>query len=478
MKIETPHSAGTLLPQVGRLFAVACVSITCVMNACSQQSFAQNSDSGAGGRQDGLTTKSLIGDSVSLANRDYPEIESAIQRFRNGDMQGSLDYLNQAKEKYPKLPPTDITMAKMQLAYRNAKAVRYLLERTVLKHPDDPEAYLLLADQAFVSGRTTEADALFAVVDPLVQNFDENKRRKDNFAIRVIAGRSAVAERRQQWEKARELLNEWIAVDPESAAAHQRLGVTEFRLKKSREALEEFKKARELNPEGVAHPFVILGQLFSQDGDKENARKAYEKAYAEDKSDVKVAQAYAIWLIQEDELDKAQEVASTLREQSPDSVAALLLDGIVAQMQGNTERAEQTLTKVLSIDPSNETATNILALLLIESDDAADRERALRYAQVNAELYEKSVQANITLGWVLFNLERSAEANAALQKGARVGQLQSDSAYLVSKIMSTQESQRAKAIQTLEQVLNQKKGLFLFRRDAEKLLKELKGENG
>ena len=222
---------------------------------------------------------------------------------------------------------------------------------------------------------------------------------------------------------------------------------------------------------------MILGQLYSQDDDKEKAKKAYERAYQEDKSDIKVAQAYAEWLIQQDELDQAQAVAATLREQSSDSIVALLLDGIVAQMQGNAARAEQALTKALTNDPSNSTARNILALLLIESDDNADRERALSHAQVNAERFEKSVQANITLGWVLYKLNRGAEAQAALQKGIQSGQLQPDSTYLLAKILSTQEGQKEKAVLALERALQQKKGLFLFRRDAEILLSELKAQS-
>jgi tetratricopeptide (TPR) repeat protein len=325
-----------------------------------------------------------------------------------------------------------------------------------------------------MGGRTTEALALFEMADPLVQEFNENEKRKQNFTIRVLAGRSAVAERRGQWDEAFQLLNKWIEADPDSAAARQRLGVALFKLKKNSDALKQFNKARELNPD-VGHPFVVMGQLFSQEGDKVNAKKAYEKAYKENMADAKVAQAYAEWLIQEDDLDEAQAVAAKLRELTPDSVVALLLDGIVAQMQGNTDRAEQALQKVLSLDPSNATATNILALLLIMSDDNADRERALRYAQVNAERFENSVQANITLGWVLYKLKRGAEATAALQKGAQAGQLQADSAYLVAKIMSEQEGQREKAAQALEQVLGQKTGLFLFRREAQKLLEELKG---
>ena len=46
-----------------------------------------------------LTPKFLIGDAVSLSNKEYPEIDKAIQRFRNRDVAGALEYLEKAKEK-------------------------------------------------------------------------------------------------------------------------------------------------------------------------------------------------------------------------------------------------------------------------------------------------------------------------------------------------------------------------------------------
>ena len=45
--------------------------------------------------------------------------------------------------------------------------------------------------------------------------------------------------------------------------------------------------------------------------------------------------------------------------------------------------------KVLTIDPNNSIATNLLALILSESKDPADLERALGYAQRNAALYRQ-----------------------------------------------------------------------------------------
>ena len=112
-----------------------------------------------------LTVETLIGDAVSLSNQQYPEVDSAIKRFINGDLAGAREYLEVAKNKYPKLPPTDLTLAKMQVIVRNGQAARAFLEKVVMEHPGDPEAYLLLADLAFVEGRITEAHALFEKAD-------------------------------------------------------------------------------------------------------------------------------------------------------------------------------------------------------------------------------------------------------------------------------------------------------------------------
>ncbi len=423
---------------------------------------------------DPFTVKNLIGDAVSLSNQQYPEVESAIQRFKNSDVVGAREYLVQAKTKYPKLPPVDLLLAKLMVFNRNGEQARALLEQTVTNQASDPEAYLLLADLAFAEGRTTEAQALFEKATGLVQAFNENEKRKQAFQIRVLAGTSAVHERRQQWNEAIALLAKWAALDPESAAAHTRLGITQFRLKKPAEALAEFKKARELEPTS-AHPNIMLGQLFTQEQSLDQARKEFEQAYKEDQKNEATARAYAEWLIQQNELDKAQAVAAAMRKNAPQSVAALMLDGLVAKMRNDQKAAEEALTKVLSLDPSNAGATNLLALILSESTNPAQQEKALRYAQMNAERFATNSQANITLAWILAKLNRPAESDAFLTKAVQAGNLNADSAYLVARIL-VQKGQKENAAKALEQVLAQAgAGMFMYRKEAEALLKELGG---
>jgi tetratricopeptide (TPR) repeat protein len=425
-------------------------------------------------QQQTLTVENLIGDAVSLSNQQYPEVESAIQRFRNSDPNGAREYLVMAKQKYPKLPPVDLLMAKMAVFARNGDLARQYLEATVTNTPNDPEAYLLLADLAFAEGRTTEAHALFEEARGLVEKFTENAKRQQNFNIRVLAGLAAVQERRQRWEDANALLMKWVQLDPDSAAAHTRLGVTLYHLNKPDQAIAEFKKSRDLQPSSP-NPHVMLGSLYTQEKKTAEAQKEFEAAYAEDGKNESTARAYAQWLIQQDQLDKAQQVATQMRKNQPNSIAALMLDGVIAKMRNQPQAAEEALTKVLSIDMTNADATNLLALILADSTNPAQQEKALSYAKMNAQRFPSSSQANVAYAWVLTKLGRANEAGEYLQRAVQARNLTADSAYLVARIF-LQNNQKEQAKTALEQVLEQSAGgMFMFRKDAEALLKELGG---
>jgi tetratricopeptide (TPR) repeat protein len=365
-------------------------------------------------------------------------------------------------------------MAKLWVFARQGDQARQYLEATVTNNPTDPEAYLLLADLAFAEGRTTEAHALFEKARGYVDKFADNAKRQQNFQIRVLAGLAAVQERRQQWEDANALLAKWAQLDPDSDAAHTRLGVTLYHLGKMDQALAEFKKARDMKAT-APHPQVMLGSLYAQDHKSAEAQKAFEAAYAEDGKNENTARAYAQFLIQQDQLDKAQQVAAAMRKQQPNSIAALMLDGVIAKMRNQPQAAEEALTKVLSLDVTNADATNLLSLILADSTNPAQQEKALSYAKMNAQRFPNSSQANVAYAWVLTKLNRSNEAGEYLNRAVQARNLTADSAYLVARIFM-QNNQKDQARTALEQVLQQSAGgMFMFRKDAEALLKELGG---
>ena len=465
------------------LLAVCCMASRPAEVSAQTDATDASADDGslatASGATSALTVENLIGNAVSLSNKQYPDVESAIERFRNRDGEGAFEYLKRAYEATPILPPPEVMLAKMQLLVGNRGAATQLLERAVVEYPDDPEAYLLLADQAFSAGRTAEAQALFEKAAGMVPDYEGIAKRKRDFQIRVIAGNSAVHERRQQWDQSLGLLQQWVDLDPDSAAARQRLGMVLFRAGKQDDARKQFVEVREISPD-AAHPDVSMAQLYNQAGESDKARAAFQAAYQAEPENASTAAAYAEWLVTQDDLETAQQVATALRNKTPDSEGALLLSGIIAKLRGQSDQAEEALMRVLSINPSNARAIDLLALTLIDSSKSADKEKALRYAQMNAQRFQNNAQANITLAWVLYQLDRGREATEALQRGAQAsgGQLNADSAYLVARIMLKQ-NQTEKAVATLKQLLeNANTGPFLYRSEARKLLKQLEGGAG
>ncbi|MEM9660368.1 MAG: hypothetical protein AAF961_18545, partial [Planctomycetota bacterium] len=245
-----------------------------------------------------------------------------------------------------------------------------------------------------------------------------------------------------------------------------------FHAGKFAESFEQFRESRDIDP-NMNHPNVSLGRLFTQKDDIERARKAFERAYKEDGDTEATAHAYAEWLIQQDKLEQAGDVAATLRDAYPDSVRALLLEGIIARLQGDASGVQQAMSAILDLDVSNSSAIDLLALTLIESENDKDREKALGYAQMNAERYQNQTKPNVTLAWVLHRLGRKREADVALQKAVKAGNVNADSAYLIANILAERD-QKERAAEMLQQLMDQAgSGVFLFRKDAEQLLQEL-----
>jgi hypothetical protein len=75
--------------------------------------------------------------------------------------------------------------------------------------------------------------------------------------------------------------------------------------------------------------------------------------------------------------------------------------------------------------------------LLIDQADPGKRQRALEFAGINSRLNNESADAQVTLAWVLFQLNRNNEAEQALRNGIQLGtNLSPDSRYLVAKMLT------------------------------------------
>lgn len=421
----------------------------------------------------GLTAEALIGDSVADTGSDrYDFVREAIQRFKNRDALSARTFLERALEKDDKLPPVGVLLAKMQLLAGNGAGVRPALEQAVQEDSaNDPEPFLLLAEEALAGGRTIEADALFDKAAALIDKYEGNAKRKRQFVIRASRGRAIVADRRGKWELAEEALVEWLEQAPDDPAALTTMGQVHFMLDKPTEGYNSFVAAKEKNDQ-LPNPYVSAGLMYERKEDTTLALQSFERAYAEDKKDETTVVSYGQALVRADQVDKALQVLSGAQRDAPESANVWLLSGVAARMAGDPAKAEEMLVQALTLSPSNRDVLNQLAQTLADSTEEGDRARALQFANINALLNQNNPDVNITLAWALFQNNQGAQASQALTRALQGGVLSPDANFLLAKMLLTRED-KANAKRLLETALENKQGIFVQKEQAETLLKTL-----
>jgi Tfp pilus assembly protein PilF len=423
-----------------------------------------------------ITTQMLIGDAVSeLSGGRYSDVDEAIKRFYNRDFLGARQFLEAAKQKDATLPPTDLTLAKMYFLAQNAAAGRASLEKTAMDNPGDPEAYLILADQAMRERRVIEADSLYDKGLQITEKFSENARRKRNLEIRARTGRALVAEQRRNWPAAVADLQALLKIDPDNAVAHYRLGVALFMQKKYKEGYDEFVNARKLDKnKAIPDPYAAAALMYDQLGMQNEAQTAFTRAYNANKNDANTVTQYGQWLIKTGKAQQAEQVLSEGLKSNPDSLSLLILSGVAARMNKKMKPAEDYFVQAWGISPANVDVTNQLALLLIDQPDQAKRDRAVQFAEISARLNAQSADTLMTLAWVYYQAGRVGEANAALQNAQQLGNISPDSSFLFAKMLVDQKrTDPAKLL--LQDALDEKyQGIFINRQEAQALLETLK----
>ncbi len=424
----------------------------------------------------GLTVEALIGDSVSDTSAErYKPIGEAIGRFKNKDQVGARAFLDQAVNKNSKLPPAGVLMAKMQLLAGNSQAVRPALEQAVQEDSAaDPEPFLLLAEEALSGNRTIEADALFDKAVNLIESYSANAKRKRQFQIRAYRGRAVIAERRQNWAQAEADLRKWIEQDPDEANAHQRLGQVLFMFEedsKDRDGFKALEKAKSLNAD-LPDPYVSAALLYSRNGKTSRAMESFKQAFKRSKDDPTTLVSYAQALLKAGQIDKAESVLEQARNSASDSENVWLLSGVAARMGGNAESAVKHLLQAVALTPSNRDVLNQLSLALLEAPGDESQQRALQFANLNRQLNPKNPDINVTLAWVLYQNGDTANATKALQAGLRGGALSADGSLLLAKVLlARNDKDNAKLV--LQSAVKDDRGIFVGRKEAEKLLGSL-----
>lgn len=434
--------------------------VVCVLTICVATDAARGQ----------LDTRTLIGSSVSEIGSQYQDIDQAITRFKNRDLQGARNLLERAKERHPELPPVDVLVAKMYFSINQTGTGMGSLEQAVQRDPKDPEAYLLMASLSLNEGRITAAEVLFAKGLELLKDFQGNEKRKRNLRLRALNGQARIAERREQWPRAERLLTQLVKEQPDDAGYVQRLGIVLFMQNKLDYAHRAFQKAHQLDPT-LARPEVTEARLYHRQGKDAEAQQQFEKAIAADSKDTGSRLAYAQWLLEVDRPAEAKKQLDAVLATAPRSLDALLLAGVTASMQKDYATAEKYLEQAHLLAPANASITNRLALALVAQDDEMKQRRAADFAALGVAQNPNNGNLNATLGWIYYKLGRTAEAEQRLNAAIKTRSLSPDSRYLIAQIFFDR-GRNVPAKQLLEPVIDSQ-AIFAYRQQAKALLERL-----
>ena len=412
------------------------------------------------------------------AERNTASVEKAASLFHQGKIGEAVANIEAVRAKDPNLPPTELIMAQWYSQMNELCESRLMVERSVIKFPKDPEAYVVLADLNLQNGCYTEAELLYAKTTSTVQRFTGSDKRKKNIIRRYQIGMAQIDAARGRRADAIANLDVLLKAEPDNVAAWSLLGMIQFQNDNVADAIKAFEKAKnnETKEAKQLQAEARVAMLYQNVGNDAKAKEYMTLAIEKAPRDVGVRLAAAQWSLQMNNVSGAAVQAKAALTLESELREAQMARGVVALHESNFAEAEKQFAKVLVNSPSDFVASNFLALALCEQNDPVKLKKAEEYAKINVERYNKAPDAFATAAWVLYKKDDLPNAQQFLQNAIRLanGQISPDTGYYLAAIYakSTDTEVKNQAKGVLNKILENKQP-FYKRADAEKLLKTL-----
>jgi tetratricopeptide (TPR) repeat protein len=420
-----------------------------------------------------LTVEKLAGVAVTGVGPYYQDLADAIRDFGSKNYGSAFDHLDKAKKSTPRLAPAEVMMAQLYADAGVPAGTVAMLEKAIQRSPQDPEAYVILAERAVGEGRLTEAETLFQRAAKLAESFTENPRRKQDLQMRSLTGGAGVDELHGNLKDAKSKLELLIKLDQRVASSHERLGRVLFSLGEQKAAYSEFQLAAEADKQAVPAE-LAMAYLVT---DKAAAENWLNFALKKSGQDLRTQTGAAAFLIKKNQPDAAKEHADEAVKLDPDGFESNSAAGLVARMLGDYKAAQEYLGKAHLAMPTQGVIVNHLALALIELPDDTSRQRALQFAELSLKLNGNTVESLSTLGWINYRLNRRRDAEQAFAAAMNMPEIainktmNSEMAYYLATL-AKEQGNFPEAIKMLKEALNTDQP-FAYRKPAEELLAQL-----
>lgn len=419
---------------------------------------------------------------LAEADQNPPEVKQALELFQKGDFKGAYEAIEAATKAHPELPPAKVIMANIWYSANQPQRGRILLEQAAQEDPKNPSALISMGRLALNESRVFEAGMLYEKALELANQFEGDAKAKKDMILGCTMGRAAAAEGAGNWDQAKTLLEEWLKLDDKSVQARQRLGRAQFEIgfrDKSKDmitnAYNQF-VANADQSEEVLPPGVTMGQLYESKDDRKQAQTWMDYALKDPKwgKDPRTVAGVGRWYLDTDRPAEAQKLFAQAVESKPDNADYKKLLGVTYRFLKQYPEAEKLFEDIYGKTPSDATAINQLALVLIEQPDKVKQDRALQLAEMNARQFAKAPEYQATLGYVYDKLGRADDAKRRYGLSLEANQRRPfpDLAYYMA-IVQNREGRYDAAKQLLDGVLTGQQQPFVYKEQATKLLAEV-----
>lgn len=399
-----------------------------------------------------------------------PLVDEAIELFKKGEVQKTLDKLEEAAKKNDKLPPAKIMLARMFGNAGQGAQARAIFEQAAMENPDHPDVFLTFGNMALAENRFADAELWFKEGLASMNRMKWTPEQQRNIKMNCLNGAAQVAERRAQWELARDRLKEMLAMEPKNGIIRNRYAQALFMLEKRDEAANEMEQAAKDEPK--LPPFsVSVAQLYMRIRNKPKAEEWFNYGIKLDPKSLPTKIAYASFLMDEDKLDQASRLLNEVVTQDPKSLEGRLLLAMVGRLKKDYDSAEKYLKVLLAEKPDDVGLKNQLALVLINSNDAQKKQQAGEMAEANLKAQPRNAEIASTYAWVLFKMGRKEESEKLFQQIFQLGNVTADTAYFYAHLLA--ERGKLDDAKRLLQSSLDSQGRFFNRAEARDWLKGL-----
>ena len=399
-----------------------------------------------------------------------PEMTAAIRKFVTGQEEDARKMLEQLREKQPDLPPSDLIFGGILFATGDTAQGRRWLERCVNTDPKYPTAWTGFARIALSERRFADAEALLEKADRVTAAGDWNEKQQKLFRGEFLDGMVDVSVARGKLEDARAYLIELRELVPDNSKIPLRLGQVEFDLENVDSSLKYLREARQQSPE-LRVPEVIIAEWFLRKQKPDESRKWIDRAAAENPDDVSVQVDLARWLLQNEEYPEAMVAVEEAAGKGADPNLVRFIKGQVAFSRRDYDLAQMHFGELLKSAPADADANNMMALSLIENEDATKHDRALEMALLNQRMYPRSPTAAATVGWIYYRMGRMAEAENVFRQIASAKSMEPATAFFVASFLANR-GETGSARTLLERAINSQ-SYFMYRNAARELLSRI-----